>query len=432
MKDQRKIPRLAKNSVEYTVPNKINKPRRVPPRTSLDPIPTPRKSTLTRSRDSSREKEPYYKVPPANPVPVKQTNHLYADPIYKQDEAKSAKRTVLTKQASYATDESNTSDQSDDYAVIEIKDKKVKEHTGLHHRKESVSKQNDRRSKKERSPKQENPSKPDNRGKEIKSDKRKDHLENYPEVKVKESSKPKENRNQSNDTDLKKNDSHYEHKVDKHKNSDVRKTNDLDRKQKLEQKQSPRAFKQNGKDLPVKAAQMEKQSDENIKKDPNPYDHYSTYTPVEMPMKPDWFDMKPVSKDVPRQKSIIDGVLYTSRGLMEDSAASQTKPIAFNLIKPEIFELYDVCRNHPKLQTPSSEQKPATDKEIYPESERKNTKTSPLETDRELTGQESKTSERKQTELEGRKTKDFAKACKSVNAEEVTEVAEVTFVGSEE
>ena len=26
------------------------------------------------------------------------------------------------------------------------------------------------------------------------------------------------------------------------------------------------------------------------------------------------------------------------------------RPTAFNLIKPEIFELYDVCTNHPKLQ----------------------------------------------------------------------------------
>ena len=35
------------------------------------------------------------------------------------------------------------------------------------------------------------------------------------------------------------------------------------------------------------------------------------YTPVEMPMRPDWFnDLQP--KEKPKPKTIVDGVLYTS------------------------------------------------------------------------------------------------------------------------
>jgi len=71
------------------------------------------------------------------------------------------------------------------------------------------------------------------------------------------------------------------------------------------------------------------------------------YIPTEMPMKPDWFDdlkIKKDKKETPRPTSIIDGVLYTSKALIE--ADSKTKKLAtFNLIEPEVFETYDVCKN---------------------------------------------------------------------------------------
>merc|ERR1719228_2822537 len=64
------------------------------------------------------------------------------------------------------------------------------------------------------------------------------------------------------------------------------------------------------------------------------------YIPTEMPMKPDWFDDLKIKKDAskaPRPTSIIDGVLYTSKALIEADAKNQ-KLGTFNLIKQEVFE----------------------------------------------------------------------------------------------
>lgn len=76
---------------------------------------------------------------------------------------------------------------------------------------------------------------------------------------------------------------------------------------------------------------------------------FKNYTPVEMKMKPDWFDDLKIREEVkkPRPTSIIDGVLYTSRALIEESNTKlkQQKLNTFNLIEPEVFETYDVCKN---------------------------------------------------------------------------------------
>merc|ERR1719342_2023844 len=76
---------------------------------------------------------------------------------------------------------------------------------------------------------------------------------------------------------------------------------------------------------------------------------FKNYTPVEMKMKPDWFDDLKIREEVkkPRPTSIIDGVLYTSRALIEESNSKlkQQKLNTFNLIEPEVFETYDVCKN---------------------------------------------------------------------------------------
>merc|ERR1719450_803773 len=71
-------------------------------RTSQDPIPTPRKTSLTRSRNQSTEsinrmnsltreqypkKEPHYKVPPPNPKLVNPNDHhFYSEPLYEEDQ----------------------------------------------------------------------------------------------------------------------------------------------------------------------------------------------------------------------------------------------------------------------------------------------------------------------------------------------------------
>ena len=72
------------------------RPKMIPPRMSQDPIPTPRKSSLSRSRNQSVEslhgmnslprklinREPHYKVPPPNPRPVNPNDcHLSSQPI---------------------------------------------------------------------------------------------------------------------------------------------------------------------------------------------------------------------------------------------------------------------------------------------------------------------------------------------------------------
>ena len=79
---------------------------------------------------------------------------------------------------------------------------------------------------------------------------------------------------------------------------------------------------------------------------------FKNYTPVEMKMKPDWFEELKIkeNKNQPRPTSIVDGVLYTSKALMdEDNKKMENKKInSFNLIEPEVFQTYDVCRNSTK------------------------------------------------------------------------------------
>ena len=109
---------------------------------------------------------------------------------------------------------------------------------------------------------------------------------------------------------------------------------------------------------------FEKMEEKNVVKSPVKHSEYkkvntpvlvSNYVPVEMPLRPDWFDMKPPLESDLRPNSIIDGVLYTSGSLLESNQKS--KPLAFNLILPEIFETYDVCKQHPKLIKRSGSEK---------------------------------------------------------------------------
>ena len=77
------------------------RPKMIPPRMSQDPIPTPRKSSLSRSRNQSVEslhgmnslprklinREPHYKVPPPNPRPVNPNDcHQYSQILYEDDQ----------------------------------------------------------------------------------------------------------------------------------------------------------------------------------------------------------------------------------------------------------------------------------------------------------------------------------------------------------
>ena len=79
---------------------------------------------------------------------------------------------------------------------------------------------------------------------------------------------------------------------------------------------------------------------------------FKDYTPVEMKMKPDWFEELKI-KENPKQPlptSIVDGVLYTSKALLDEETNQNesNKLNSFSLIEPEVFETYDVCRNSVK------------------------------------------------------------------------------------
>ena len=66
-----------------------------------------------------------------------------------------------------------------------------------------------------------------------------------------------------------------------------------------------------------------------------------------MKLKPDWFDDLKIKEEpkTPKPTSIIDGVLYTSRALIEEHKEKDKKLNTFNLIEQEVFETYDVCKN---------------------------------------------------------------------------------------
>ena len=193
--------------------------------------------------------------------------------------AKNARRTQLPKQASFASDESNTSELSDNYDFVSIKEEQAK-------------------------------------------------------IPVKENkSKKAEIRTKSKKTELE--------------------TKTLEKDSSLSSRASNKSKINSETTEDKNSNKKSMESSENrTKKVP---ELISNYVPVEMPLRPDWFDLQPLLEPEQRPKSIIDGVLYTSRALLETNQKS--KPLAFNLILPEIFETYDVCRHHPKLENKSNSEK---------------------------------------------------------------------------
>jgi hypothetical protein len=75
---------------------------------------------------------------------------------------------------------------------------------------------------------------------------------------------------------------------------------------------------------------------------------HQDYTPTPMPaMKNDWLtalEPKKQTERLPKPKEIVDGVLYTSRALQEDTQIYEMGLAKFSLIEPEVFQTYDVCR----------------------------------------------------------------------------------------
>ena len=90
-------------------------------------------------------------------------------------------------------------------------------------------------------------------------------------------------------------------------------------------------------------------------------DPLKEYSPTPLPSKShnskpamnnDWLDaLKPkevVEQRLPKPKEILDGVLYTSRALQEETQIYEKGFAKFSLIEPEVFQTYDVCQRREK------------------------------------------------------------------------------------
>ena len=113
-------------------------------------------------------------------------------------------------------------------------------------------------------------------------------------------------------------------------------------------------------------------SPKEVQKSARPFREYSPvlasskaslkeYSPTPLPSKShnskpamnnDWLDaLKPkqvVEERLPKPKEILDGVLYTSRALQEETQIYEKGLAKFSLIEPEVFQTYDVCQRREK------------------------------------------------------------------------------------
>ena len=326
------------------------RPKMIPPRKSQDPIPTPRKSSLSRSRDQSVEslhkmslslprklypkKEPHYKVPPPNPRPVNPVHdcHLYSQIVYEDEGDKQSFNELDSKKKS--TELGKRSQQPDKVRQSKHKDR---------------SKLSDKRQSSGNSP-----------SRSVNSITK--HQNNYPggrKLSDGSRSRSKQKSNICKNGDLENNSNELADSDLK-----VELTGEEDRfydaKEELVKKSKAIATLPDGSKYPCVIVQKKAKSTENSlkrenklkKEDSTPPQksqrNFKDYTPVEMKMKPDWFDDLKV-KDEPKRPqptSIIDGVLYTSRALIEEEKCKYQKLNTFNLIQPEVFETYDVCKNY--------------------------------------------------------------------------------------
>ena len=342
-----------------------SRPKMIPPRTSQDPIPTPRQSrSLTRSRDQSIEslhslntlpkklnpkKEPHYKVPPPNPRPVTPNEtHLYSELLYEDQDQKNTNK----KHKEAVRSNSTISDK--------IGQNKQKEVSKLSVRNQSSRKQEEERSveKKQKLP---------SRRRSSESGGSSSH-----------SSLSKHKQRSCRNIDLENNSRQFADA-----NVKVELTGEDDKfydategcDEVMVKKSKAIATLPDGSKYPCVIVQKKSKTDsnsrrtssENItenkqsksvpstvpKKAPR---NFRNYTPVEMKMKPDWFEDLKIKEETksPRPTSIIDGVLYTSRALIEQETQNKHKKLnTFNLIEQDVFETYDVCKNYKEYEKAS-------------------------------------------------------------------------------
>ena len=341
----KKTKRFSQSSADYAKAEKITKAKIIPPRASQEPIPTPRRSALSRSvsRDQSSEslptiaslprkltREPHYKVPPSNPRPVRpQYSHTYSELVYKQDLALENNKTKSLEERRQVDRVNNNQsrvstsgkERSKARNSLEIRETLPclpgQVNAGGRDRSQSQNGQN-------------------------------------PENKQELVSLPNGKHPRGGDRSLR--DSRVELELNGGEDRFYHTLEDLVKKSK------GIATLPDGSKYPCLIVQKKSKKQKNIT-EPDQPDTSSeqparivkNYIPTEMPLKPDWFDDLKINKSpvrTNRPKSIVDGVLYTSKALL-DSEKEMTKLHTFNLIESEVFETYDVCQT--RLNTQSAQ-----------------------------------------------------------------------------
>ena len=340
--------------------NRPARPKMIPPRTSQDPIPTPRKSSLSRSRDQSveslhslttlprkiypKKKEPHYKVPPSNPRPVNPNDcHLYSELVYEDDQKFNERNTNKN-----STEAVNNNMKLPD----QIRQNKQQESLKLSQKNQSSRKQEQEKLS----------------GKSL--EKKQKYQNNYPHSSLRaDGTQSKQKINICKNNDLENNSNRFADA-----NVKVELTGEDDKfydaqehtGEVLVKKSKAIATLPDGSKYPCVIVQKKSKNDNILKKEskekkeaalvddtpPKKYQrNFKNYTPVEMKLKPDWFDDLKIKEEpkTPKPTSIIDGVLYTSRALIEEHKEKDKKLNqklnTFNLIEQEVFETYDVCKN---------------------------------------------------------------------------------------
>jgi len=361
LEKSKKISRMVtKHDKDYALPSKINKPKIIPPRTSQDPIPTPRKTSLTRSRNQSTEsinrlnsltretypkKEPHYKVPPPNPKLVNPNDHhFYTEPLYEEDLQTLNENKQRVPQTPNKV--SNGHKKGNNQNIKSSNSSKSVKASGSE---KYVRKVPDKQSTKAD---RQDKSRLDERN--IKSLLNKQDQNFAPNLgskqKIREACGDLEaSTNIEIDTPVEvelseAEDRFYDTKEEQgavliKKSKGIATLPDgskypcviVQKKAKKDNKTEQQKTEKKIEEVPPKKTERK----------------VKDYIPTEMKLKPDWFDDLKIKKDVsktPRPTSIIDGVLYTSKALI-DSDTKSKKLGTFNLIEPEVFEMYDVCKN---------------------------------------------------------------------------------------
>ena len=391
------------------------KPKQIPPRTCLEPIPTPRTmgrraSTASSSRDPSREKgppareggeEPHYKNPP-KPVLAGGGNNVYAEPTYQlgrsgygtTDRLKQGggtgqeahvQKTQIVKEKTLPQGSSSDRQLGNKINNQSISDShnQSKDLSKKHSHNQTVPKVGNQPSKQSsnRSNSQSNKQSKN----QVQSKKSQEDQSELP--KLKQDKGKAQNGRQASETGppldkmVKEETQQQRHSPDsiqsrKGKPYDDEELNGtkkdtnlveqiicvthlpdnglqpavlLDKKPRIQQSMAEAQSQHTVAKAQSRQAVAEAQSEQTASSDWQPY------VPLERKrLQPDWLEDLRLKEEAgeqsgqppPRPKSIVDGVLYTSRAL--EAEAETSGGASYSLIAPEVFETYDVCRSPPK------------------------------------------------------------------------------------